>query len=184
MDYLKSLLRYTLVLPLALALYLLTPWVGEQTGTDTTFLQPTSAIIVSLSTVFVWMNIILLRAAPPEANLLLTEEGKRELLWRLADEQGLERQGWPWRLKTIGVWTGYGAGFITLTLAALTLFGRTYSQPFPVLVTLGTVTLIMSLTLILTRLAFEHWAKDHPEVVDHILDTPTARAVLERSQAR
>lgn len=184
MGNLQAQLRYTLLLSLTLALYVLTPWIDERTGTDMTFFQPAATILVSLSTVFVWANIILLRGAPPESRLLLTKQGKRELLWRLADEPELERQGWPWQLKTIAVWTGYGAGFVTLTLAALTLFSRTYGQPFPVLVTLGTVTLIVSFALILTRLAFERWAKAHAEVVDRILKTPTAQAVLEHTQTR
>ena len=182
MKYLVSLIRFTLLLALTLVLHSLTPWLSEQTRTPPALWRLATTIMIGSTVVFCWMHVILLRAAPPEGELLLSAPSKRELLWRLADEPAVEHQGWPWRLKTVGAWTGYGAGIATA--AASTWFGNRYEPPyFSLLTTLGAATLVVSVVLILTRLAFERWAKNHPEAVERTLSTAQAQALLERAQS-
>lgn len=183
MDYLKALLRYTLLLALTLALYVLTPRIGEQTGIHTTLPQAAATTLITLSATFIWLQIILLRGAPPKASLLLTEEGKRELLWRLVDEPSFERPGWPRQFKTVGAWTSYGAGFTTAATPTWYTTRTELPVSFPIII-LGAATVVVSVVLIFTRLTFERWAETHPDAVEHVLNAPTARAVLERARVR
>lgn len=181
MEQLERQIRHTLLLPLVLGLYISTPWISEQTGANLTLFRLAGAFLCAWSIVVVWMDIILLRGAPPESTLLHTNPGKRELLWRLADTPGLERQGWSWQFKAVGAWVGYGAGFATAA-AVLWYSTRSASLGRPVIVA-GAGTLVVSAVLILSRLAFERWATAHPETVERILNTPQAQLQLEQDQA-
>ena len=104
MTYLQDQLRYTLILSLFLAFYSVTPWVGEQIGIYVPLWLLGETVLIVVAAVLIWRCVFTLRAASPDPNLLLSAESRRELLWRLSEEPGLERYGWPWQLKRVGAW--------------------------------------------------------------------------------
>lgn len=61
--------------------------------------------------------------------------------------------------------------------------GVRYDQPLTFfLVILAVPTLIASVLFLVARFRYEHWAKAHPEVVEHVLNTPEVQDVLEQEQ--
>ena len=65
----------------------------------------TSALIY-LCTVAVWLGILMAHGLP-DAKLLSTPAGRRELLWRLADSREVRHKGPPWWTKKVMSWLAY-----------------------------------------------------------------------------
>lgn len=106
MKTIDTKLRLTGSLLLLLLLYAVTPWVSENTSNDlTSLLVPLTAFSVLIVT-FIWINLVVLNGSP-DGKLLHTAQGKRELLWQLADNRAVKRRGWPWWAKAVVVWLGY-----------------------------------------------------------------------------
>ena len=176
MADLKNQLRQTLLLSCFLAFFGLTPWAGGQTGVNTFVWLLGGAVLIAVGVVFNLLWIYMLHIAPPNHGLLLSAESERDLLWRLASDPELHHYNWPWRLKRRGAWVGCSAG--VATAVALIWYGRLGDQPFIPAFCLGVIIVTVSSALMSSRLVFEHWAKNHTETVEQVLNTPRARARL------
>ncbi len=179
METIDTRLKLTGALILLLLLYAFIPWVSENTSNDLTpLLGPLAGFTVLVATL-IWINHIMLSDSL-DGKLLHTTQGKRELLWRLAEHKAVKRQGWPWWAKSVVVWLGYQGTFVFAL--ALTWISKPFGQPLFVLTGFSLPTLIASIVFLVTRLGFEHWATAHPEVVERVLNTPEVQDVLEQAE--
>ena len=136
------------------------------------------AALGALVAIRIWIQIIMLDDAP-DGKLLHTNEGKRELLWRLSDTATLERQSLPWWNKRVFIRLGYQGAFVYAI--ALTWLTMPFGQPLFVLTGFSLPTLMMSVLFLVTRLGFENWAKAQPEMVETLLASPEVQRLLEQN---
>ena len=181
MKTLDTLFRLTGSLSLLLLLYTVTPWVNENTSSDLARLTPVLAALGALVAIRIWIQIIMLDDAP-DGKLSHTNEGKRELLWRLSDTATPPRQSLPWWNKLLFVWLGYRGAFVYAV--ALTWLTMPFGKPLFVLTAFSIPTLLMSVIFLVTRFGFENWAKAHPETVERLLNTPKVQDLLEQKPKR
>lgn len=174
----NTILRLNGSLILFLLLYAATPWINENTSNDFTSLEMPIAIFGVFVATFICINLVMIDGSP-DGKLLHTAQGKRELLWHLADKGAVERKGWPWWAKAVVVWLGYrGAVVYAIALAWL---GMRNDQGIPfVLVVFAVPALIASIVFLVARLGFERWGEAHPETVDSLLNTSKVQDVLEQ----
>lgn len=179
METIDTRSKLTGALILLLLLYAFIPWVSENTSNDLTPLLGPLAGFTVLVAALIWINHIMLDDSL-DGKLLHTTQGKRELLWRLAEHKAVKRQGWPWWVGSVVVWLGYrGAFFYAVVLTWITM---PFGQPLFVLTGFSIPTLLASVLFLVTRLGFENWAKAHPETVDSLLNTPKVQDMVEQNR--
>ena len=142
MKHINTQLRFTALLLFSLILFGVTPWLNRRSEVEFSLLLLPVALASTFAVIVIWMNIIMMLDLP-DGKLLLSAKGKHELLWQLADSKAVNHQGWPWWLKSVAVWLGFGGAFVVMVALGWVQV-RFDQDAFFFIVVLGVPTLIAS----------------------------------------